>query len=63
MIENINKRSFGEMLVDRLCAAALECIRENRSLFENDWGVLVLKRDPDTGKYRSETYCCDDAVA
>lgn len=51
------------MLVDRICAAAMECVREDQSLFENDRGVLVFKRDPETGKYRSETYCCDEAVA
>ncbi|MBX3293797.1 MAG: hypothetical protein KF881_12995 [Acidobacteria bacterium] len=63
MSENISGRSFGDMLLDRICAAAMDCISENQNLFESDWGVLVFKRDPETGKYLSETYCCDEAVA
>lgn len=63
MSENMNFRSFSEMLVDRFCAAAMECIRERQNPFAVDRGVLVLKRDPESGKYKSETYCCDEAVA
>jgi hypothetical protein len=63
MRNKTNGRSFGEMLIDRICSAAMECIREGENLFEKEWGVLVFKRDPESGKYSSEVYCCDDAVS
>lgn len=32
-----------------------------KSLFEREWEVFVIKRDPATGKYRGHTLCCDTA--
>jgi hypothetical protein len=32
-----------------------------RSLFERDWEVFVIKRDPATGKYSTNTLCCEQA--
>ncbi|QQS32723.1 MAG: hypothetical protein IPM50_13850 [Acidobacteriota bacterium] len=63
MSDMLSGRSFGEMLIDRACSAAMECIREGENLFEREWGVVVFRRDPKTGKYRSEVYCCDEAAA
>lgn len=32
-----------------------------KSLFDREWEVFVVKRDPATGKYRGHTLCCETA--
>ncbi len=34
-----------------------------KSMFERDWEVFLIKRDPNTGKFVGETLCCDYAAA
>lgn len=31
------------------------------SMFEREWEVFVIKRDPITGKLKGETVCCEAA--
>ena len=31
------------------------------SMFEREWEVLVIRQDPLTGNFKSETICCDEA--
>ena len=31
------------------------------SMFEKDWEVFVIKRDSETGRYKSFTLCCEAA--
>ena len=33
-----------------------------KSLFEREWEVFVIKRDPATGKFRGHTLCCEAAT-
>lgn len=32
-----------------------------KSLFEREWEVFVVKRDPATGQYHGHTLCCETA--
>ncbi|MBX3298059.1 MAG: hypothetical protein KF736_01190 [Acidobacteria bacterium] len=32
-----------------------------RQLFDRDWEVLVIERDPVSGKYRTRTLCCESS--
>ena len=36
---------------------------DSSGLFERDWEVFVVKRDPASGSFAAFTACCDDAVA
>ncbi|MBK6723375.1 MAG: hypothetical protein IPO41_12110 [Acidobacteria bacterium] len=33
-----------------------------RSLFEREWEVFVVKRDPVNGGFKGETVCCEEAL-
>lgn len=35
--------------------------RAGESLFERDWEVLVIKRDPASGEYSTTTLCCESS--
>ena len=34
-----------------------------RSLFEREWEVFVIRHDPETGKLKGETICCESALS
>lgn len=58
--------SFREKFISAKCYLRSVCRQEidnaaNKSLFERDWEIFVIKRDPETGTYRSQTLCCDAA--
>ena len=58
--------SFRDKFITAKCYLRSACRQEadaaaNRSLFERDWEVFVIKHDPTTGGYRSQTLCCDTA--
>lgn len=58
--------SFREKFISAKCYLRSLCTPErdaaaSKSLFERDWDVFVVKHDPATGKYRSQTLCCDAA--
>jgi hypothetical protein len=44
------------------CREAVQNVTERgRDLFKGDWKVLLIRRDPESGKYMTETLCCDEA--
>jgi len=58
--------SFRDKFITTGCYIRSACKREAdqqalKSLFERDWEVFVIKHDPATGQYRSQTLCCDSA--
>lgn len=53
--DTIDIGSAREILEDRPDSADL--------LFESEWDVFVVKRDPATGTFISLTACCEEALA
>jgi len=39
-----------------------ELVNDGDPLFDRDWEVFVIKRDEQTGEYRTQTVCCDEAL-
>lgn len=60
--------NLSQKLIGEACYIRSAC-RENsdreyfKSMFDSDWEVFVIKRDPTTGKFKGETLCCDYAAA
>ena len=58
--------SFRDKFISAKCYLRSICKQEsdlaaNRSLFEREWEVYVVKWDPSSRRYASLTLCCDSA--
>jgi len=65
--EKQKKMGFRDKFVMTSCHLRSTC-REDadraafKSLFEREWEVFVVKRDPASGKFHGHTLCCETAT-
>lgn len=59
---------FRDKFIQKDCHLRSACRKDAdrrafKSLFEREWEVFVVKRDPSTGGYKGETVCCEEALS
>lgn len=60
--EDIHTTSF-QKLCRRIVGGCETNSQSGGGLFETDWEVFVARLDKNTGKYESNTYCCEDGIS
>ena len=60
----MNTSKLSNKFDNKICALRSECKSDSdreyfSSLFERNWEVFVIKKDPETGLLKGETICCE----